>query len=55
LLPLFPGKQGRIRLSPPSAELRGFNRVRLTEIPRRCMPAVFSFNEEVNTSLVKDI
>jgi hypothetical protein len=29
--------------------------MKVDETPRRCMPAVFSFYEEDNTSLVKDI
>ncbi len=29
--------------------------MQVDETPRRCMPAVFSYYEEVNTSLVKDI
>jgi len=29
--------------------------IQVEKIVCRCMPAVFSFNEEVNTSLVKSI
>ena len=41
-----------------SDELRGFETVQPMQVDenlRRCMPAVLSYYEEVNTSLVKDI
>jgi threonyl-tRNA synthetase len=43
LLTLLPGKQGRNRLSPPSAELRGFNRCRLTETSAAACRRFLSF------------